>query len=186
MSVALRAYTYADLAAMPDDGNRYEIIGGELIVAPAPTTNHQRVVNRLSTLLTFHVWERDLGEVFTAPLDVVLSPYNTIQPDILFIAGDRSHITDGRTIAGAPDLVIEVLSGRTRGVDLVRKKAMYATAGVREHWIADPVSRTLTLFALVNGEYEPMAQADGTARSVTVSGFEIAAADVFAGLWAED
>lgn len=186
MSVVLRTYTYADLAEMPDDGNRYEIIGGELIVAPLPTTNHQRVANRLSTLLSLYVWDRDLGEVFTAPLDVVLSPYNTIQPDILFIAGARSHISDGRIIAGAPDLVIEVLSGRTRGVDLVRKKAMYATAGVREYWIADPVSRTLTLCTLVNGEYEPMEQADGMARSMVVAGFEIDVADVFAGLREED
>ncbi|MBA2518102.1 MAG: Uma2 family endonuclease [Chloroflexia bacterium] len=92
MSVALHTYTYPDLAGMPDDGNRYEIIGGELIVSPGPSTNHRRVVNRLSTRLSLHVWAGDLGEVFTAPVDVVLSPYNAIQPDILFVSRDHSIV----------------------------------------------------------------------------------------------
>ncbi|MDQ3693878.1 MAG: Uma2 family endonuclease [Chloroflexota bacterium] len=182
MSVALRTYTYADLAEMPDDGNRYEVIGGELIVAPAPTTNHQLVVTALTSLLWHHAVGQGLGQVFTAPTDVVLSPYNVVEPDIVFVSAARARMVSAAAITGPPDLVIEVLSPRTRGYDLVRKKAMYATAGVPEYWIADPDRRTLLVYTLVDGEYDEVETTGGIIRSLVVPGFELTIADGFAGL----
>ncbi len=182
MSLALRTYTYTDLAEMPDDGNRYEIIAGELVVSAAPTTNHQLVVTALTSLLWLYASDRRLGRVFTAPTDVVLSRYNVIEPDVVFVSADRLQIVGDKAILGPPDLVIEVLSPRSRGYDLVRKKAMYATAGIPEYWIADPIHHTLSIFTLRNGEYCQVEQAGDLARSLVLSGFEVMHSEVFAGL----
>lgn len=179
MSVAHRIYTYADLASTPDDGNRYEIIGGELIVSPAPILDHQDVVGEFFMLLRLFVSTNRLGRVFTSPIDVRFSLHNVVQPDIVFVARDRLHLLRRAFIDGAPDLVIEVLSDRTRGIDLVRKRALYAMAGVQEYWIGDLADKSLTVHTLVDGDYQVVDQRDGIARSLVVPGFEVAVADVF-------
>lgn len=186
MSVVHRIYTYEDLANTPDDGNRYEIIGGELIVSPAPILDHQRVVMRLSTWLATYVWKHDLGEVFGSPIDVRLSPYDTVQPDIVFISRARLGTERRQYVDGAPALVIEVLSEGTRGIDLVRKRALYATAGVPEYWIVDLETRSILVLTLVDGMYHPVEQSDGIARSLVVPGFEVDVAEVFASLLGKD
>lgn len=182
MSVALHAFTYDDLTDTPDDGNRYEIINGELIVSPSPSLKHQRLLNRLNIKMSAFVEAHQLGEVFIAPLDVIFSPYNVVQPDLFFIARQRLPQMEGRVITGAPDLAVEILSPYSRMIDLVRKKAMYATAGVQEYWAVDPRHRTLTVFTLVNGQYEEVKQRDGVARSLVLPGFEVNVAELFAGL----
>lgn len=185
MSIAHRIYTYEDLATTPDDGNRYEIIGGELIVSPAPILDHQDVVSELLMLLRLFVSTNRLGRVFTSPIDVRLSPHNTVQPDIVFISRDRLHILRRAFVDGAPDLVIEVLSDRTRGIDLVRKRALYALTGVAEYWIVDLADRTVMVLTLVDGDYQVVEQRDGIARSLVVPGFEVVVADVFAPMTGE-
>lgn len=180
MAVTHRIYTYEDLATTPDDGNRYEIIGGELIVSPAPILAHQDVVGVLYMLLRLFVSTNRLGRVYTAPIDVRLSPHNTVQPDIVFISQARLNILRRAFVDGAPDLVIEVLSDRTRAIDLVRKRALYAMAGVAEYWIADLTDRTLMVLTLVDGDYVVVEQRDGVAGSLVVPGFEVAVVDVFA------
>ena len=182
MSVAHRIYTYDDLASTPDDGKRYEIIGGELLVSPAPILDHQKVVGILFMLLRLFVSTNRLGEVYTAPTDVRLSPHNSVQPDILFISRERLHICRRQFVDGAPDLIIEVPSDRTRGVDLVRKRALYAMAGVPEYWIVDLADRTITVLTLVDGEYHSVEQREGVARSLVVPGFAVTVAEVFASL----
>ncbi len=180
MAVTARTYTYDDLAHTPDDGQRYEIIGGELIVSPAPLLNHQAVAGTLFMWLRLFVSTHRLGEVYGAPTDVRLTPYNTVQPDMLFIAQGRLDIRRRAYVDGAPDLVVEVLSDRTRRVDLVQKRALYAMAGVPEYWIADIDARSLTMLTLVEGQYQMIEQDEDVARSLIVPGFEIAVADVFA------
>jgi Uma2 family endonuclease len=182
MSVALHAFTYDDLADTPDDGNRYEIINGELLVSPSPSAKHQRVLNRLNIRMSAFVDVHQLGEVFIAPLDVIVSPYNVVQPDLFFIARHRLVNMVGRAITGAPDLAVEVLSPHSRMIDLVRKRAMYATAGVQEYWAVDSRHRTVTVFTLVNGQYEVVEARGGFARSLVLPGFEINIAELFAGL----
>lgn len=182
MSVALHAFTYDDLAETPDDGNRYEIINGELLVSPSPLAKHQRVLNRLNIKMAAFVELHHLGEVFIAPLDVILSPYNVVQPDLFFISRHRLPRLLGRIITGAPDLVVEVLSPHSRMIDLVRKRAMYATAGVQEYWAVDTRHRTVTVFTLVKGQYEIVEPRDGVARSLVLPGFEVNIAELFAGI----
>jgi Uma2 family endonuclease len=180
MSVAVRPYTYADLADMPDDGRRYEILGGELLVAPAPSPDHQDILGYLYASFRDFVLRHGLGKVFVSPLDTRLTTYDTVQPDLQFIARNRLGIKGSRAIEGAPDLALEVLSPKTRSVDLVRKFAAYATAGVREYWIVDPTERTIAVYTLVTGQYERVPETDVTARSVVLPGLELAVTEVFA------
>jgi Uma2 family endonuclease len=181
-----RIYTYDDLATMPDDGNRYEIISGELIVSPAPILDHQAVVGTLYVWLRTFVSRHQLGWVYTAPTDVRLSPHNTVEPDVLFISRDRGHIRRRAFVDGAPDLVAEVLSERTRGIDLVQKRALYAMAGVPEYWLVDLETRTVSVLTLNEGAYDAVeAGVDELARSGVLPEFEVSVADLFAGLMDE-
>ncbi len=181
-----RIYTYDDLATMPDDGNRYEIISGKLIVSPAPILNYQAVVGLLTFWLTAHIRAHQLGWVYTAPTDVKFSPHNTVEPDILFISRDRGQIRRRAFVDGAPDLVVEVLSARTRGIDLVQKRALYAMAGVPEYWLVDLDARMVSVLTLNDGVYDVVeAGVDELARSVVLAGFEVSVADLFAGLMDE-
>jgi len=128
--------TYDDLASFPDDGLRREIIDGELIVSPSPRTRHQRLVGRLLLLFGNQLSVADAGEVFVAPLDVVFSNTNVVEPDLLFVANGQTDVVTEKNIQGAPALVIEVVSD-TR-MDRVRKRDLYARFGVPEYWVVDP------------------------------------------------
>lgn len=176
------AMTYADLELLPEDiSQRHEIILGELFVSPSPVPNHQRVSGRLQAWLFNHVMEHGLGEVFTAPVDVKLSEYNVVVPDLLFVARDRLDIVGLKAIRGAPDLVVEILSPSTARQDRVRKLALYATHGVREYWLLDPDAKTLQALTLVDGLYQPI-QGDGFPHSQVLPDLTIDLDALFAGL----
>lgn len=168
MSVTTRPLTDEDLPNTPDDGNRYEIIGGELVVSPAPTPKHQRVHYRISRLVGDAVERDNLGEVFFVPLDVRFDPHDIVEPDLLFIRKDRFHIINEKLIEGAPNLVAEVLSPSTRGRDQVRKMALYATAGVPEYSIADPDNADLAIYTLDHGQYQRQEPSGDSVRSVII------------------
>ncbi len=137
MPSVTRRYTIDDVRALPDDGNRYETIAGELFVTPAPSLLHQRALARLHLLLGTYVERHQLGEVFFAPLDVVFGPMTLVEPDLLFVARSRSHVLTEREVAGAPDLAVEVVSPSSARTDRGRKRALYQETGVREYWIVD-------------------------------------------------
>lgn len=146
-------YTYADYCQLPDD-RRYELIDGEFYeMAPAPSSVHQRTVLKLARLLADWVEQQGLGEVFIAPFDVLFSLWDTLQPDILFVAAGRQSIITPRACEGAPDLVVEVLSPSTSRRDLVLKRERYARFGVREYWLVDPAARSIELLTLQDGVF---------------------------------
>lgn len=147
------ALTYDDYLALPTDGRRYQILEGELDVTPAPSTTHQKISMRLAFLLVGHVEEGDLGLVLHAPVDVVLDDESVVQPDIVFVSNERLPIVEESKIAGAPDLVVEILSPATRRVDRGTKSRIYARAGVRWYWIVDPEQRALEEYELVGAGY---------------------------------
>ena len=120
-----------------------QLLDGELIVAPAPTRRHQRLVRRLQRILDDFVLANQLGEVFQSPTDVVLSDHDVTQPDILFVGVDRSQISTPANIQGAPDLVVEVLSPITAEYDRGYKRTLYSRHGVQEYWLVDPNSNTI-------------------------------------------
>ena len=153
--------TYADYAALPDDGRRYELHEGELSVTPAPGIRHQRVKINLFAILLSHVRANRLGELFDAPTDVILSDKTVVQPDILFVDDRVAVRVKERGIEGAPTLAIEVLSRSTERIDRQGKLALYARHRVPYYWIADPVARVVEAFALEGGSYRVAARIAG-------------------------
>ncbi len=141
LPAALR-FTYSDYLLLPED-RRYELIEGDLLMTPAPTTSHQRISRNIEFVLHAHVSERCLGEVLDAPCDVVLSESDVVQPDILLVLAERTAIIREAAIEGAPDMVVEILSPATATRDRVAKPKLYARHGVREMWIVDPQVRSI-------------------------------------------
>jgi Uma2 family endonuclease len=135
-------FSYQDYRMLPED-IRYEILDGELCLVSSPNTKHQRVSKKLLVALARQVEERNLGEIFVAPYDVILSDDNIVQPDILFIAGGRVGLVGELNLRGAPDLVIEILSTGSRKKDLETKKKIYARFGIGEFWIVNPDAETI-------------------------------------------
>lgn len=139
-------YTYTDYINLEQsEVRRYELIDGELYIVPSPTPRHQEVVLNLASILKEFVISHDLGIVSIAPLDVVLSDEDVLQPDIIFIAKERLGIVGEQNIQGAPDLVIEVLSPGTADRDRTIKRAHYARFGVREYWLVESISKTIEI-----------------------------------------
>ena len=138
-------FTYEDYKHTPED-KRYELLDGELIMVLAPRTAHQRTSRDILIPINTFVAENDLGEVFIAPCDVVLSETDVVQPDLLFVSKERSHIINEDNIRGAPDLVIEILSPSTAQRDRTLKRTLYALHGVPEYWQADTDARRLRWF----------------------------------------
>lgn len=175
--------TYEDYALIPDDGRRHEIIDGDEVVSPSPRTQHQRVVGNLYFLLRRHVREHGLGEVFVAPFDVVLSDYDIVQPDVLFVSDGRLGLVDEVNLKGAPDLVAEVLSESTRRTDLVRKRRLYERAGVAEYWVLDPAIDQVQVFRPRGAAYERAAELTAEAGDALATpllpGFAVPLGEVF-------
>jgi len=152
--------TYEDYQKLPDNGTRKEILGGELFVTPAPTPRHQHVVGTLYAALKTHIDARRLGEALASPIDVVLSPTDVVQPDIVVIADRRRAIIGEAAIHGAPDLVVEVLSPGTAAIDRGRKMQAYARATVPQYWIVDPEAHVIEVHTLEGTTYRLVERAE--------------------------
>jgi Uma2 family endonuclease len=175
-----RPYTVEDLANIPDDGRRYEVIGGELVVSPAPSTKHQRVSFRLSRILGDYLERVGSGEAFAAPIDVVLGTHDIVQPDLVVVLPQHADRVTDVGIDGAPDVVIEITSPSSQRMDRIRKSATYATFGVPEYWIVDPDTETILVHALVDGRYQPSEDREGSVRSVQLPDLIVDLGDLFA------
>ncbi len=150
--------TYWDYMALPESDERYELIDGELRVVPAPVPNHQGFLGDLHILVHTFVRDNRLGRVYFAPIDVVLSEYNVVQPDLIFVSNERLDIITDRNVRGSPDLVVEVLSPSTNRFDRNVKRECYEKYGVREYWMADIERRTIEVLALVDGEFASLGE----------------------------
>ena len=145
--------TYKDYTNLGDE-KRYELIEGELYMTPSPNVYHQTVLGRLFVFLTSFIEEKQLGATFCAPLDVVLTPNDVLQPDVLFISKGRMGIITENNIQGAPDLVVEILSPGTLERDKIVKKYLYEKHGVKEYWIVDPVGKLVEVLTLKEEGFE--------------------------------
>jgi Uma2 family endonuclease len=163
MGVMAELLTYEDYARLPDDGKRYELHDGVLSVTPAPGWTHQRVLFRLAVALNAHVRTSRLGEVVIAPLDVILSDFSVVQPDILFIGQDRAVGASRRGFEGAPTLAVEVISPSSPRIDRQTKRALYARHGVPYYWIVDPEARTIEVCRLTTEGYAEAERFQGDA-----------------------
>ena len=132
------------------EGAPYQLLDGEMILAPSPTQRHQNISAILYRALFQFISANELGRVWFAPLDVVLSDHDVAQPDLLFVSNSRSDIVTEANIQGAPDLVVEILSPSTAQYDKEYKLGLYGRHGVREYWLVDPDAETVEV--LVAGE----------------------------------
>ena len=139
--------TYEDFRLFPDDGKRHELIDGVHYVTPSPVLRHQQLIGRLHLAIGGFLETRpDVGQVFLSPLDTVLSAWDVVEPDLLFVAADQLNILTEANVQGAPALVVEVLSPSTRKRDLGIKRQLFERGGVREYWLVDPNARALTVY----------------------------------------
>ncbi|HET7462032.1 MAG TPA: Uma2 family endonuclease [Longimicrobium sp.] len=134
---AVRRWTYDEFARLPDDGNRYEVIGGELYVSASPRPIHQEISARISDLVRPFVKQNGLGRALPGPIDIVFGEGDFLAPDYVFVRHDRTGIISERGVEGAPDLVVEIVSRGTKSRDRGIKRRRYAAFGVPEYWIVD-------------------------------------------------
>ncbi|MGH7233040.1 MAG: Uma2 family endonuclease [Nitrospiraceae bacterium] len=142
----------------PDDGKRHELIDGDHFVTPSPTTKHQRISGKLFLHIGIHVEKTQAGQIFAAPMDVVLSDLNVVEPDLLYISSARSSIITEKNIQGPPDLVVEILSEATRKTDEIIKRKLYERYAVPEYWIVDPELETVKVYRLTDGHHVRVAE----------------------------
>ena len=175
-----KKYTYEDYLKTPED-KRYELINGELLMAPSPIPNHQRISGKLEFMVKKFITENNVGEVFYAPCDVYLDNENVVQPDILFISKDKLGIIGEKNIQGAPDLVIEIISESSVYRDMVQKKKLYARFGVKEYWIVIPDEKEIEVYILKDNTYQlyqTYGKAD-TLESLALKGLKIVLKEIF-------
>ncbi len=177
-------FTYEDYAHFPDDRKQYQIIEGEVYMVPAPIPYHQIVSSNLEFILRSFVSKNNIGQVFRAPCDVILSNENVVQPDIFFISKNRLNIITEKNIAGPPDLVIEILSPYTEKLDRTIKRDMYARYGVLEYWLVDPASKGIELLALSDNKLSTIGVfgVKGAFGSKVIKGLSVNTEEVFQGI----
>jgi Uma2 family endonuclease len=146
-------WTYEDYAKLPADGLRHEIIDGEHFVNPSPSTQHQHVSKRLQYQLYTKIELAGLGVLYDAPIDVQLSEFDIVQPDIVIILNENVRKITPTKIKVAPHLVVEILSPSTSGTDRTIKKDLYERSGVVEYWIVDPFEQQVDQWVLREGKY---------------------------------
>lgn len=163
--------TWADLQQFPEDGKRREIIDGVLHVTPSPFIRHQRVVGRIFRAFA-EILEPLGGEAFGSPLDVIFDQSNVVEPDVLAVGPGRPPLPGDQHVHVVPDVAVEVSSRSTKGVDRIKKRALYERFGVREYWIVDLDHDVIEIYQLHDGAYGPPARfhAGDTVTSAVVPG----------------
>jgi Uma2 family endonuclease len=176
--------TVADLDAFPeDDGNRYELIGGELFVSRAPGIPHQRVLSNLIVALSDYLRANPIGIVVPGA-GAIFSDYDAVIPDLTFVRNERwDQVVTGEKFTGAPDLVIEILSPgiQNRQRDLSAKRKLYAKYGVKEYWVIDSENRVVLILRLQAQTLEEVATltSDDEVTSPLLSGFQLKVSTIF-------
>lgn len=176
--------TYDDFLLFPDDGKRHEIIDGVHHVTPSPNVRHQQLVGRLFAKIAWFLESApEVGEIYLSPLDVVLSHYDVVEPDLLFVSGSQKDILTEKNVQGPPALVVEVLSTSTRKRDAQTKRRLFERTGVREYWLVDPELDTVQVFRLAGGRLtrvaEFTAEDDDRLESPLLPGCAIGLRDLF-------
>lgn len=146
-------WTYEDYANLPADGSRHEIIDGKHVVNPSPSTQHQHVSKRLQYQLYTKIELAGLGLLFDAPIDVQLSQFDIVQPDLVVILNENARKITPSSIKVAPHLVVEIISPSTAGNDRTIKKDLYERSGVNEYWIVDPFEQQVDQWVLCEEKY---------------------------------
>jgi Uma2 family endonuclease len=153
--------TVAEYKNLPETGPRYQLIEGDLYMAPAPNRFHQDISRNLVIILANYLSTHPIGVLYDAPFDVYLTDTDVFQPDLLIVLNENRGILTDAGAEGAPDFVVEVLSPKTRQLDLVNKKRIYARIGVKELWIIDPEPKEVAVYRFDQDPIRPVAKLSG-------------------------
>ena len=177
--------TYDDYLLLPEDGKRHELIEGEHCVTPAPSWKHQAISGNLHGLIWSYLQQKPVGRIITAPFDVILSIFDVVQPDLVFISNERlAQIRSSAGAKGAPDLVVEIGSAGTRKRDEMIKRRLYERFGVSEYWVIDPELDIVKVYRRATDRFERVAELSLESGDVVttplLSGLELPLTRVFA------
>jgi Uma2 family endonuclease len=166
---------------LPETGPRYQLIEGDLFMSPAPNRYHQDIPRNLEFLLLTYLQEHPIGVLYHAPFDVYLSETDVFQPDIVIVLNANLGLLTDAGCEGPPDFVVEILSPKTRRLDLENKKRVYARLGVKELWIIDPEPREVVVYQFAKNAAEPVDRwhRSDTAASPLLPGLKIELEEVF-------
>jgi Uma2 family endonuclease len=181
MPAVKEKHNIKDYKLLPE-GAPYQLIEGELVMTPSPTTFHQIVLGNLNEKIRAFVKEKGAGLVLFAPIDIYLDDENAFQPDLVFVSKQRRDITKDDGIHGAPDLVIEILSPSTAYYDMKKKYRIYEKFGVKEYWMVDPEMKSVDQFTLSEGGKFLLSVSvaeQGVVKSGVLDGFEVTLEDIF-------
>ena len=154
MSGAGVKLTYEDFLLFPDDGKRHELIDGERYVTPSPGTRHQRISGNLYWFIRSHLEQNPVGEVFSAPYDIVLSNFDVVVPDLIYLSHERAKtVITEKHARGAPELIIEIASKGTRKRDETVKRRLYERSGVDEYWVVDTEIDSMRIYRRADAGY---------------------------------
>ena len=151
------------------EGTLCQLVNNNLIMSPAPVNAHQVVLNKINFQLLRFLEVTEIGEVRIAPYDVHFSKRNIFQPDIIFIANENLHNIESKGLVGVPDLVVEILSPGTAHVDMGEKRDVYEQYGVKEYFIVDPATKTVTPLILQGKEFVEMETTVGIISSTLLN-----------------
>lgn len=176
--------TYDDFLLFPDDGKRHELIDGEHYVTPSPNTKHQRISGNLHWLIRSWLEANPVGQVFYAPLDVVFSDVDVVEPDLLYLSHERAaEVLTAQHAKGPPELAIEIVSKGTRQRDETIKRRLYQRAGVLEYWVVDPELAVVRVYRRSGDQYqrpiELSREADDVLATPLLPGLQMPLARIF-------
>jgi len=174
-------WSYADLERLAPEGRRFELYDGEPCEVPSPLPRHQRVAQKIARRLEDYE-RRAGGLVFMAPIDIVLSNYDVVQPDVVFFASATAVAIDmNAPIRSRPDLAVEVLSSGSAADDRDKKMQLLARFGVPEYWLVDTAEQAIECYVLVAGAYvlELIASEQEAVKSRTLEGLGFPAGEIF-------
>jgi len=184
METLTKKITFAEFKELdfPDDDRfLYELLDGEPVQRNTPSIQHQRIARNVFRKLDQFVLEKNLGEVFFAPIALLVDDYNAPQPDVMFVSNKNANAFGDDVLVRAPELVVEILSPSTMADDRYRKRKLYARFGVKEYWIIDPKNQSVEVLELKAGDYDifSFAAEKGTIRSKVLDGFTLDLKEVF-------
>ena len=180
-TVQTEPMTVEDYRMMPETGPRYQLIEGELYMAPAPNRYHQDISLNIVFMLRSYLERHPVGKLYEAPFDVYFDQTNAHQPDVLFIAKSNYAILTDAGAAGAPDFIVEILSPKTAFLDKKSKRKVFARSGVKELWFVDPDTKMIHVYFLQENPDRPAASYSekDTFTSPHFPGLKIRAARIF-------
>ena len=155
-SAQLAPLTVEDYRLLPEGGPRYQLIEGELYMAPAPNRYHQDILRNVLLIIGPYLLKHPIGTVYSAPFDVFLDEVNAHQPDLVYVAKENRILTHAGA-EGAPDFVVEILSPGTAHLDREAKRRVFARRGVNELWIIDPNPQLIDVYFLQKSPGKPSA-----------------------------